>query len=295
MRFILGGLMTTILAAGSLAAAAPVEPAQVRVRLETSAGSIVIAVDTRHAPKTAANFLAYVDDQRLDGTAFFRASRRPGKPGLGFIEGGIGTDARRRLGTLPLEPTSTTGLRHVDGVISMARYDALDSGTANFSLMSGPFPNMDARPGSPGYAVFGRVVGGMAVVKRILAMPTSQGRRRSDEGRNAPPPGIDHPRRPPRRDAASDRPDQGMAAVAAEVRGAVPVASAPLKAWACDASVTCGIENSFSRRSCLCPPISCKNPSGLGEASGDIAYGRPSEPDRLSSIHNFWQKYSREP
>ena len=173
MRFVLA--LATLLLGGAALAAPSAEPPLVRVRLETSAGPITVAVDTRRAPKTASNFLAYVDDQRLDGTAFFRASRRPGKPGLGFIEGGIGTDARRRLGTLPLEPTNTTGLRHVDGVISMARYDALDSGTANFSVMSGPFPNMDARPGSPGYAVFGRVVAGMDTVRRILAMPTSQG------------------------------------------------------------------------------------------------------------------------
>ena len=80
MRFVMG-----MMALALLTAAAPVEPPMVRVRLETSAGPIVIALDTRHAPKTTANFLAYVDDQRLDGTAFFRASRRPGKPGLGFI------------------------------------------------------------------------------------------------------------------------------------------------------------------------------------------------------------------
>lgn len=173
MRLIVG-ILALLLPVAALAAP-PAEPPLVRVRLETSAGPIVVAIDTRHAPKTAANFLAYVDDQRLDGTAFFRAARRPGKPGLGFIEGGIGTDARRRLDTLPFEPTSTTGLRHVDGVISMARYDALESGTANFSLLAGDSPNMDARPGSPGYAVFGRVVTGMDTVRRILAMRTSTG------------------------------------------------------------------------------------------------------------------------
>ena len=113
MRFVLA--LATLLLGGAALAAPSAEPPLVRVRLETSAGPITVAVDTRRAPKTASNFLAYVDDQRLDGTAFFRASRRPGKPGLGFIEGGIGTDARRRLGTLPLEPTNTTGLRHVDG------------------------------------------------------------------------------------------------------------------------------------------------------------------------------------
>ena len=134
-----------------------------------------MAIDVRHAPKTGANFLAYVDDGRLDGTRFYRAARRKGAPNLGFVQGGIDTDARRRLEPVPLEPTSKTGLHHVDGAISMARYDSPNSGTANFSLMVGARLNMDARPGSPGYAVFGRIVGGMDVVKRILAMPTSPG------------------------------------------------------------------------------------------------------------------------
>ncbi len=151
------------------------EPPIVRVKLTTQAGVITLAIDVKHAPLTARNFLAYVDDGRLDGTTFYRASRRKGAPQLGFVQGGIDTDARRRLEPVALEPTSKTGLRHIDGAISMARYEGANTGTANFSLIVGASPNMDARPGSPGYAVFGRVVGGMDVVKRILAMPTDPG------------------------------------------------------------------------------------------------------------------------
>lgn len=158
-----------------LGGAAPAEPPVVRVRLDTSAGPITLAIDYRHAPQTAANFLRYVDDGRLDGTDFYRASRKPGHPDLGFVQGGIGTDARRKLDLLPLEPTSKTGLHHVSGAISMARYADPSSGSANFSLLVGPSPNLDAKPGSPGYAVFGRVASGMNVVKRMLAMPTSPG------------------------------------------------------------------------------------------------------------------------
>lgn len=182
VRFATSAILALALAsvAGASAAQAPkpavaAELPVVRVRLTTSAGVITLAIDVRHAPRTGANFLAYVDDGRLDGTRFYRAARRKGAPSLGFVQGGIDTDARRRLEPVPLEPTSKTGLRHVDGAISMARYDSPNSGTANFSLMVGASPNMDARPGSPGYAVFGRIVGGMDVVKRILAMPTSPG------------------------------------------------------------------------------------------------------------------------
>lgn len=175
VRFLAVMMAFVVMAMAPGSPAAAPEPPVVRVRLDTSAGAITLAIDFRHAPRTARNFLLYVDDQRLDGTRFYRAARRRGAPKLGFIQGGIDTDARRRLDPVPFEPTSKTGLKHIDGAISMARYDNVNSATGNFSLMVGPSPNMDARPDSPGYAVFGRVVGGMDVVKRILAMPTSPG------------------------------------------------------------------------------------------------------------------------
>lgn len=157
-----------------LLGAAPPEPSTIRVRLDTPAGPITLALDARRAPRTTANFLLYVDDGRLDGTSFFRAARRPTRPG-GFVEGGIGTDPRRVMPGVPLEPTSRTGLRHIDGAISMARFEPTDSATGNFSIMVGANPSLDAKPGRPGYAVFGRVVGGMDAVKRILAQPTAPG------------------------------------------------------------------------------------------------------------------------
>lgn len=155
-----------------LLAAAPAPPGTVRVRLDTQAGAITLAIDVAHAPKTAANFLQYVDDGRLDGTSFYRAARAKGRAG-GFVEGGIGTDPRRGLPPVALEPTSRTGLRHRDGAISMARFAAPDSATANFSILAGANPALDAHGREQGYAVFGRVVDGMAVVRRILALPTA--------------------------------------------------------------------------------------------------------------------------
>lgn len=152
------------------------EPPVVRVRLVTSAGNIVLALDARRAPQTVANFLRYVDDGRLEGTHFYRAARRKGDPTKGFVQGGIGTDARRILPSVPLEPTSRTGITHLNGTISMARSVNPNSAHGNFSIMVGDNPTLDARPGKPGYAAFGRVVGGMDVVRRMLAMPTGGGR-----------------------------------------------------------------------------------------------------------------------
>jgi len=157
------------------ASADPATPAIVRVRLVTSEGPITLALDARRAPKTTANFMAYVDDGRLDGTTFYRAARRKSAPGLGYIQGGIRTDARRSLPPIAHEPTDQTGIRHLDGVISMARGGAPGSAMGNFFIMAGPNPALDAREGRPGYAAFGKVISGMDTVRRILAQPTGGG------------------------------------------------------------------------------------------------------------------------
>jgi peptidyl-prolyl cis-trans isomerase A (cyclophilin A) len=171
-------ILFLILALFTLANSAPQTPGtvRVRVRLVTSAGAIVLALDARRAPKTVANFLAYVDDGRLDGTEFYRATRRKADPRFGFVQGGIGTDARRMLPPLALEPTSQTGIKHLDGVVSMAHGPNADIANANFSIMVGPNPGLDAKPGNRGFAAFGKVISGMDVVKRILALPTGGGR-----------------------------------------------------------------------------------------------------------------------
>jgi len=151
-------------------------PGFVRVRIETSMGNIVVALDARHAPKTTDNFMKYVDDGRFEGMHFYRASRAKSDAHRGFIQGGIDTDYRRALvPSVPLEPTSKTGIKHVDGTISMARHEDPNSATGNFSIYVGPAPGMDAAPGRPGYAAFGHVVAGMDVVKKIMAVPTCCG------------------------------------------------------------------------------------------------------------------------
>ncbi len=150
-------------------------PGIVRVRLDTSAGRIMLALDARRAPKTTANFLNYVDDGRFDGTVFYRAARGKVDPKRGFIQGGIRQDAKRILPPFALEPTSKTGIRHLDATISMARGDSPSSAGGNFVLTVGATPQMDARKGFAGYAAFGHVVGGMETVKRILALPSGGG------------------------------------------------------------------------------------------------------------------------
>ena len=175
---VLVALLTALLVAPSPAAAQTANrptPGYVRVRLNTSAGAIVVALDARRAPRTTKNFLAYVDDGRFDGTVFYRSARKKIDPKAGFIQGGTRTDARRLLPPFPLEKTSATGIKHLDATISMARPSYGGSAGGNFFITAGAAPNMDAVGQYEGYAAFGRVVAGMDVVRRILAMPTGGG------------------------------------------------------------------------------------------------------------------------
>lgn len=162
-------------AANESAAAQEAPPAPlpdvVRVRLETEAGPILLALDARKAPVTAANFVRYVDEKRFDGTFFYRAARTRGAEGRGFVQGGIRHSARRAFPPIAHEPSSETGLRHVDGTVSMARAAPAGAMGDFFIIVGGAMPAMDGKPGAPGFAAFGRVEEGMDIVRSILAAP----------------------------------------------------------------------------------------------------------------------------
>ena len=147
----------------------------VRVDLDTGAGRIVLELYPDKAPITVANFLHYVNSKRFDGAEFFRAARAAGAPTYGLIQGGGFKDAAKLYKPITLEPTSRTGLHHGDGAISMARA-APNSAQADFFIVVGDSPGLDANPSAPGdnlgFAAFGRVAEGMDVVHAILAMPT---------------------------------------------------------------------------------------------------------------------------
>jgi len=142
------------------------------VVLTTSAGAITIALEVERAPLTAGNFLRYVDEKRLDGTAFYRSFTYDGNSADGFIQGGTQNDPRRILPPVPHEPTSQTGLSHTDGVISLAQA-APGTGTGDFFIIVGDMRGFDATADQPGFAAFGKVTGGMEVVRAILAAPRS--------------------------------------------------------------------------------------------------------------------------
>lgn len=166
-----------LLAAGAALAARPAwaQAAPTRVRLETDKGVIVAELAADKAPITVANFLRYVDTRRMDGAVFYRASRAPGEPTIGLIEAGV-KDPAKLFPPIAHESTTATGLRHLDGTLSMARFEP-GTATSDFSILSGDAPYLDAHPEEPGdnlgYAAFGQVVEGMDVVRAILALPTT--------------------------------------------------------------------------------------------------------------------------
>lgn len=147
------------------------------VVIETTMGDITVAIETERAPVTAANFLRYVDEDRFDGTAFYRAMHLDwGEPPNGLLQGGTQMHPDRVLDPIAHEPTTQTGLSHTDGALSMARYDP-GSATGDFSIMIKDQTGLDATPASSdpslqaGFAVFGHVVAGMDVVHAIHALP----------------------------------------------------------------------------------------------------------------------------
>ncbi len=176
-------VVLAFLFAASIAAHAPTAAAQdgaVTVVVETEKGSIEIAVEARRAPITAANFLKYVDGRFFDGGVVNRAVRPDNTTRhdveIQVIQFQI-DPARRRdaFPPIPLERTSVTGLKHVDGAVSMARTTP-DSATASFVVTIDDQPELDfggrRNADGQGFAVFGRVVSGMDVVRAIQMSPT---------------------------------------------------------------------------------------------------------------------------
>lgn len=173
-------LFITVLAAAATAAAMtqaqPAPAGPVRVTLDTADGPILVEVYPDKAPITAGNFLRYVDEKRFDDATFYRASKVPNAPEYGLVQGGVQNDPKRVLKPIAHEPTTKTGLSHVNGALSMGRTSP-GTATSDFFICVGDMTYMDADPKQPGdnlgFAVFGKVVEGMDTVKKILAEPTS--------------------------------------------------------------------------------------------------------------------------
>ncbi|MEW6645610.1 MAG: peptidylprolyl isomerase [Pseudomonadota bacterium] len=147
------------------------DDANPRVRLVTNKGDIVLQLDRAKAPKTVENFLRYVQTGFYDGTIFHRVIDDFMIQGGGFTPNMLQKETRP-----PVMNEADNGLRNTIGTIAMARTSDPHSATAQFFINVNNNTPLDFREKTPrawGYAVFGRVVSGMDVVKAIKGVPTT--------------------------------------------------------------------------------------------------------------------------
>lgn len=149
------------------------------VLIITEIGTIEVEIYADKAPVTADNFLRYVKERRLKEATFYRTVRIGNQPGaqerIEVIQGGLYEDEHPEMfPPIIHESTKQSGIKHTNGVISMARYGP-GTATSEFFICIGDQPSLDAGGGrnsdGVGYATFGKVVSGMEFVEQIHQMP----------------------------------------------------------------------------------------------------------------------------
>jgi peptidyl-prolyl cis-trans isomerase A (cyclophilin A) len=140
-----------------------------KVKLDTSAGTIVIELDAAKAPKTVANFTQYVKTGHYNGTVFHRVI-----DGFMIQGGGMTPDLQQKPTRPPVALESSNGLLNQRGTIAMARTGDPNSATAQFFINVKDNPALDPAGAGDGfgYTVFGKVVQGMDVVDKIKSVRT---------------------------------------------------------------------------------------------------------------------------
>ncbi len=141
-----------------------------KVRLTTNMGAIVLELDAARAPRTVENFLGYVKSGHYNGVIFHRVIR-----GFMIQGGGFTTDFQQKPTRDPVQNEADNGLRNETGTIAMARTSDPHSASAQFFINTADNGSLDHRSKDArgwGYAVFGKVVDGMDVVRKIEGLPT---------------------------------------------------------------------------------------------------------------------------
>ena len=139
-----------------------------KVLLQTNLGNMTIELYPQQAPITVQNFLNYVDNGFYEGTIFHRTIA-----GFMIQGGGFNADMSRKETGGAIKNESDNGLSNAQGTIAMARTRIPDSATSQFFINTVNNRNLDARPGRPGYAVFGKVTQGLDLAIRIGRSPTT--------------------------------------------------------------------------------------------------------------------------
>ncbi|MFM7012108.1 MAG: peptidylprolyl isomerase [Betaproteobacteria bacterium] len=141
-----------------------------RVKMTTNHGDIIIPLDAAKAPKTVANFLAYVNDGFFDGTIFHRVI-----DGFMIQGGGFEPGLKQKPTKAPVENEANNGLKNNKYTLAMARTQDPHSATAQFfiNVANNDFLNHTAPTAQGwGYAVFGEVVEGKEVVDKMKGVAT---------------------------------------------------------------------------------------------------------------------------
>lgn len=143
------------------------------VTLETTAGNIVIQLDSQRAPKTVENFLVLAHAGFYDGLVFHRV-----KPHFMIQAGYVTADLQRRATSrAPIYNEADNGLKNIRGAVAMARTAFAHSATTEFFIDVVDNPKLDYVAPTDlgfGYAVFGHVIRGMSVVDSIASAPTTR-------------------------------------------------------------------------------------------------------------------------
>lgn len=171
-------LAVSITVVGSAAFAAGPSPVVV---METSMGRIMLLMNQDKAPETVKNFMRYVDEGFYDGTIFHRVIN---SSQMSIVQGG-GFDypMQKKRTYSPIVNEAGNMLSNKAGTISMARTSDINSATSQFFLNVEDNLFLNHTGNSPqnyGYAVFGKIIRGMDVLKKIVSVPTGRNGRYSD-------------------------------------------------------------------------------------------------------------------
>lgn len=147
------------------------------VLISTSLGDIKIELYEKDAPETVKNFLAYVNDRFYDETIFHRVI-----PGFMIQGGGFTPEMQQKPTKPPIKNESTNGLTNDTYTLAMARTSVPDSATSQFfiNVKDNGFLNRAQSQDGVGYAVFGKVIDGTDVVKKIEQVQTGRKGMHSD-------------------------------------------------------------------------------------------------------------------
>lgn len=179
MRLIACVCLTMLLCLITASAQGKSGEGKVRVLIQTEAGEIEVEIYPAKAPITVANFLKYVGGGFYEGGVFHRTVRPDNQPNnnvkIEVIQAGVNPEKKDRgFEPVKLERTNQTGLKHVNGAVSMAR-SGPDTATSDFFICIGDQPELDyggkRNPDGQGFAAFGLVTRGMDVAKKIQQSP----------------------------------------------------------------------------------------------------------------------------